>query len=161
MITLFVAMSQNNCIGKNGEIPWHIPEDMNRLKTNTTGKVLIMGRKTWESIPEKYRPLSNRTNVVISRDSQYNVPEGVEVYSDIDAAVAAHKEEEIIGFGGQSVYEALMDTADLLDVCHVEKVVEDGTAFFPEIDMTIWKESWREDHDGFSFVQYKRVRSEE
>jgi dihydrofolate reductase len=159
MITLFAAISNNNCIGKNGEIPWHIPEDMIRLKKNTIGKVLIMGRKTWESIPKKFRPLPKRTNVVISRNTDYLVPEGVFVYTDIKEAVEAFSDKEIIGFGGQFVYEALMDTADKLDICHVDQTIEDGNAFFPTIDPAVWKEVEREDHDGFSFVQYKRVQS--
>lgn len=157
MISLFAAISKNNCIGKDGEIPWHIPEDMKRLREATTGKVLIMGRKTWESIPEHRRPLPKRTNVVITRNTEYLVPPGVEVYASIENALGAHKEEDIVGFGGQFVYEELLDKAELLDICHVDTIIEDGNAFFPTIDPSQWKEAWREDHDGFSFVQYRRI----
>lgn len=156
MITLLAAMSANNCIGKDGEIPWHIPEDMKRVRQVTTGKVLIMGRKTWESIPEHRRPLPHRTNVVISRNTDYEVPTGVELYSSIDEALAAHPDEEIVGFGGQFVYEALLEQADVLDICHVDRVIENGTAFFPDIDHENWHEVWREDHEGYSFVRYER-----
>lgn len=156
MITLFAAISKNNCIGKHGDLPWHIPEDIKRMRAATLGKVLIMGRKTWESIPEQRRPLPKRTNVVITRNPDYKVPEGVEVYGNVNQAIAAHKDEEIIGFGGQSIYETMIDIADTLDICHVDTYVKDGNAFFPKIDTKIWKEDTREDRDGYSFVVYKR-----
>lgn len=156
MITLFAAVSQNNCIGKDGCIPWNIPEDMKRMREVTKHKVLIMGRKTWESIPEKRRPLPERTNVVITRDETYALPPGVERYGSVAEALAAHPNEEVIGFGGTAIFEEMIHIADILDITHVNQVVEGCTAFFPTIDSVIWKEVWREDHDGFSFVQYER-----
>ncbi len=156
MITLVAALSQNNCIGKTGGIPWHIPEDWKRMQAITTGKVLIMGRKTWESLPEKRRPLPNRTNIVITREPKESFPAGVEVYATIEEAVAAHQGEEIIGFGGQKIFEDMIKIADVLDLTHVHQTVEACDAYFPVIDPAIWQESWREDHEGFSFVTYKR-----
>ncbi len=157
-ITLLAAISTNNCIGKNGEIPWHIPGDMKRLKNLTLGKVVIMGRKTWESIPDKFRPLPNRTNVVITRQSDYSVPEDVEIYNSLLTALNAHTNEEIIGFGGQAIYEGLLKKADTLEITHVDQIIEYGDAFFPDIDPLAWKEVWREDHDEYSFVTYHRVQ---
>ncbi len=156
MITLFAAVSQNNCIGKDNCIPWNIPEDMKRMREVTKHKVLIMGRKTWESIPEKRRPLPERTNVVITRDPGYILPGGAERYASVTEALAAHPNEEIIGFGGTAIFEEMIPIADILDITHVSQTVEECTAFFPTIDPAIWKETWREDHDGFSFVQYER-----
>ncbi|MEK7084877.1 MAG: dihydrofolate reductase [Patescibacteria group bacterium] len=157
MITLVAAISQNNCIGKNGEIPWRIPEDWKRMQAITAGKVLIMGRKTWESIPEKRRPLPNRTNIVITREPKTSFPPSVEVYSTIQEAITAHKGEDIIGFGGQTIYEEMIAFADVLEITHVDQTIDACTAFFPPIDPAIWKEAWREDHDGFSFVTYRRI----
>lgn len=156
MITLVAAISKNNCIGKDNCIPWDIPEDMKRMREITKHKVLIMGRKTYESIPEKRRPLPERTNVVITRDKNYTIPEGVERYDTIQEALNAHNGEEIIGFGGERIFAEMIEYADVLDITHVNKEIPDCGAFFPPIDKNIWKESWREDHEGFSFVQYTR-----
>ena len=157
MITLVAAISKNNCIGKNNDLPWNIPEDFRHMRKLTLGKVLIMGRNTWESIPENYRPLPKRTNVVITRNKDYQLPEGVEKYSSVKEAVTTHDGEEIIGFGGQRIFEEMILTADTLEITHVEQTIEECGAFFPSIDLKIWKEVWREDHEGFSFVRYTRI----
>ena len=154
-ISLIAAIAANNCIGKNNSLPWRIPEDMKRYKEITMGKVIIMGRKTWESIPEKFRPLPGRKNVIITRQAEYPVPSGVELYSDIPAAFTAHKEEEVIINGGAEIYRQTIGLADTLYITHVNQPV-DGDAFFPEIDKAKWQETKREDHDGFSFVVYQR-----
>ena len=98
MMTLIAAISKNNCIGRDNELPWNIPEDMERMRKITQNKILIMGRKTWESIPEKRRPLPNRTSVVITRNNDYPLPEGVERYGSVEEALKAHEGEEIFGF---------------------------------------------------------------
>jgi dihydrofolate reductase len=157
MITLIAAIGKNNCIGKNGDIPWDIPADMKRLRKITLGKVLIMGRKTWESIPEHRRPLPGRTNVVLTSNESYPLPEGVERYNSIEDALEAHKDEEIIGFGGQRIFAEMMPMADTLDITHVDMEIDACDAFFPAINLDVWKETWREDHEGFSFVIYKRI----
>ena len=157
MITLFAAISKNLCIGKDNDLPWDIPEDMKRMREVTRGKVLIMGRKTWESIPENRRPLPNRTNVVITRNADYKLPEGAERFDSIDKALEHHKGEEIIGFGGQRIFEEMIEYADILDLTLVDQIIEECHAFFPPIDPAIWKETKREDHEGFSFVTYSRI----
>lgn len=156
MLTLVAAISKNNCLGVKNTLPWHIPEDFKRLQTITTGKVLVMGRKTWESIPLKRRPLPNRVNVVITREPKENFPPGVEVYQTIARALAAHPNEEIVGFGGQKIFEEMIPIADCLEITHVHQTVEVCDAYFPPIDPAVWKESWREDHPSFSFVTYQR-----
>ena len=155
-ISLVAAISKNNCIGKDNDLPWHIPEDMKRMRELTLNKVLIMGRNTWESIPENRRPLPKRTNVVITRNKDYKVPAGVETYQSIPDAIAAHQGEDIVSFGGTSIFEGMIGLADTLEITHVDQIV-DGDAFFPEIDPDVWKEVWREDHEGFSFVTYKKI----
>jgi dihydrofolate reductase len=156
MITLVAAISKNNCIGKKGDLPWNIPEDMKRMRAFTKNKVLIMGRKTWESIPEKRRPLPERTNVVITRNAEYQLPEGAVKFSSIEAALEAYKGQEIVSFGGTRVFHDMIKYADALEITHVDQEVDGCDAFFPVIDMTIWKEVSREDHDGFAFSRYER-----
>ncbi|MBU2542424.1 dihydrofolate reductase [Patescibacteria group bacterium] len=154
MITLVAAISKNLCIGKDNDLPWDIPEDMEHMRAVTLGKVLIMGRKTWESIPENRRPLPKRTNVVITRNKNYELPKGVERYDSIEEAVEAHKNEEIIGFGGQRIFEEMIKIADELDLTLVNQEIEECHAFFPAIDPKVWEEAERDDRDGFSFVKY-------
>lgn len=153
-IALVAAISKDHCIGKGGEIPWHISEDMKRVKKLTTGKIVIMGRKTWESLPEKFRPLPNRTNVVITRQKDYIVPPDVKVYNSIDSALEAHDQDEVIGFGGQKIYESLIEKADTLYITLVDQTVEGCDAWFPKINLDIWIEDAREDHEGYSFLTY-------
>lgn len=156
MISLIAAIAKNNCIGKDNQLLWNIPEDMKHFKDLTTGQVVLMGRKTWESIPEKFRPLPNRTNIIITRDESYQVPAGVEVYSSIDKAIANHKDESIFIIGGAQIYQQTIDMADKLCITHVNQDC-DGDAFFPKINPNVWQETGREDHDGFSFVTYKKL----
>ena len=146
MIAHVVAIAQNNCIGKDGTLPWHLPEDLKHFKKVTTGHTVLMGRKTWESLPEKFRPLPNRKNVVVTRREGYDVPEGVDVYNSIDAALNAHAGEDIMIIGGGQIYAQTIDHADTLFITHVHQDV-DGDAFFPEIDPTLWKETQRDDRD--------------
>lgn len=153
MLSLIAGISQNNCIGLNGQLPWHIPEDLKHFREVTAGKTVLMGRKTWESLPEKFRPLPNRTNIIITRQTDYSAPTGVEIFATIDEAVAAHPEQEIIVIGGAEIYQQTIDRADRLYITHVNQTV-DGDAFFPIIDLNIWQETQREDYDGYSFVTY-------
>lgn len=156
MVTIVAAVARNGCIGKGGALPWRIPEDMKRYRDVTMGKVVVMGRKTWESIPQRHRPLAGRTNVVVTRQATYPLPPGVERASSLAAALAAHVRDEIVINGGAALYREAMDRADTLDITHVDRDV-DGDTFFPPIDPGIWKETWREDHPGFSFVTYERA----
>jgi dihydrofolate reductase len=153
-VTLIAALSRNRCIGKNGTIPWRIPEDMAHFKALTTGNVVVMGRKTWESLPERFRPLPERTNIVLTRQTDYPLPDGVERYVSLTDALEAHPYELLFVIGGGEVYKEALPLADRLELTHVDQDV-DGDAFFPEIG-EVWKEVTREDHDGFSFVSYQQ-----
>ena len=165
---IIVAIADNNAIGKDNALLWHISEDLKFFKRTTTGCPVIMGRKTFESIG---RPLPKRTNIVISRG--FTAPEGVIVVSSLAEAYEAvsqcHSEivEEspsrcfIIG-GGQIYAQAITD-ADRLIVTHVHTVIEDADTFFPEIDPSFWQveersEMLHDDESGFDFefVTYKR-----
>jgi len=157
MITLIAAISQNNCIGKDGKLPWHLPADMKHFKDLTMGHTVIMGRKTWESIPEKFRPLPGRTNVVVTRQLNYALPEGVEHAASVTEALTGHSGEDVYVIGGAMAYAEALPKADRLEITHIEQTVE-GDAFFPEINLADWKEINRESHEGFAFVTYERIR---
>ena len=157
MLALIAAIDTQNCIGKNGTLPWHIPQDLAHFKKLTEGKTVFMGRKTWESLPEKYRPLPNRTNIVITRQNDYALPPGVLRYDSVDAALAAHTDEDVMVIGGGEIFTQTITRADTLAMTHVNQTVDACTAFFPPIDPNIWRETERENHDGFSFVTYKKV----
>ena len=155
MVTIVAAVARNGCIGKDGRVPWHLPEDMRRYRAVTMGKVVVMGRKTWESIPEKFRPLAGRTNVVVTRQGDYPLPDGVERRPSLAAALAAHASRDVVINGGGDLYAQAMPRADVLDVTLVDRDV-DGDTFFPAIDPAVWTPTWREDHEGFAFVTYRR-----
>ncbi|MBU0661218.1 dihydrofolate reductase [Patescibacteria group bacterium] len=157
MIALIAAVADNLCIGKDNKLPWNIPEDLEYFKKTTLEKTIMMGQNTFDSILGYIgKPLPNRKNVVLTFNKDFVPPEGVEVFYSIDEALAAHKDEDIFFGGGASIYKQAINIADTLYITHVHQTV-DGDTFFPEIDLAIWKETWREDHDGFSFVIYKKI----
>lgn len=153
-VTIIAAIARNNCIGKNGAIPWHLPEDMNRFKKLTTGRTVIMGRKTWESLPERFRPLPDRTNIVLTRQANYPLPPGVERFSSLIEALAAHETKSIFVIGGADVYAQAMPLANRLEITRVDQDV-DGDTFFPPIDESEWTETQRWERDGFTFLTYE------
>lgn len=155
-VSLIAAVANNNCIGNDGTLPWHLPEDLKHFKQLTVGKTVLMGRKTWESIPERFRPLPDRKNAVVTRQADYAVPEGVLRFSSLEDAFAALASDDVVVIGGADIYAQSMDKADRLFITHVDRSV-DGDAFFPVIDPNAWRETEREDHDGFSFVTYTRA----
>ena len=155
MLSLISAISNNNVIGVDNDLPWHIPEDLKHFREKTRGKTVLMGRKTWESLPEQYRPLPKRLNIIITRQEDYTSGENIEVFSSIDAALLAHKDEDIMVIGGGGIYAQTIDIADTLYITHVNKEVE-GDVVFPDIHGSMWKETERDDRDGFSFVTYER-----
>lgn len=160
MITIIVAKSENNVIGNDNQLIWHLSSDLKRFKALTTGHPIIMGRKTYESIG---KPLPNRTNIVITRNKDWN-PEGILVVNSLHEAIEKGKklDEEIFIIGGGNIYEQAMDWADALEVTEVHRTFE-GDTKFPEIDLSIWKETAREDFGkdeknelGYSFVRFER-----
>lgn len=154
-ISIIAGVAENNCIGIGNTLPWHIPEDLAHFKKVTQGKPVLMGSKTWESLPEKFRPLPGRTNIVIAKKKDYVLPEGVLLFNDLDSPFKELLDEEIFIIGGGSIYAQMIGIADTLYITHIHRKV-DGDVFFPEIDSNIWKETEREDHEDFSFVTYKR-----
>ncbi len=154
-IILVAAVAKNGCIGKGGTLPWHIPEDLAHFKKLTTGKIVLMGRKTWESLPAKFRPLPGRKNIVITRQADFAVPAGVELHHSVNAALAKHHTSTVSVIGGAELYQQTIDLADTLYLTEVHRTVE-GDAFFPPFDKTIWQETKRENFPAYSFVTYTR-----
>ncbi|MDO9353911.1 MAG: dihydrofolate reductase [Solirubrobacteraceae bacterium] len=130
MLSIVVAYGSNRVIGVDGDLPWHLPTDMAFFREITMGHPVIMGRKTWESIPPKFRPLPGRRNLVLSRDPAY-VAEGAEVFGSFeDALLAAEGAGAVIG-GGHTYAEAL-PSVDRIYATEVE-LAPDGDTFFPEL----------------------------
>jgi dihydrofolate reductase len=135
-ITLIAAAADNNALGKDNQMIWHLPDDFKRFKQLTTGHYIIMGRKTFESFP---RPLPNRTHVIITRQQGYSA-EGCIVVNSLEEAIkACPKDEEVFVIGGGEIYNQSIDTADKVELTRVHGVSPEADAFFPEIDLSKWK----------------------
>ncbi len=159
MLTIIAAIGENNALGKNNELIWHLPADLKRFKKVTSGHHIIMGRKTFESLG---RPLPNRTTIIVTRDKNYSADGCLVVHSLSDAVKAASSDENPFILGGAEIYRQSLEMADVLDLTLVHHPFE-ADVFFPEIDKTIWKETFREDFEqdkknkyDFSFVRLER-----
>jgi dihydrofolate reductase len=157
MIALIAAVAQNNVIGSKNDLPWYLPEDLKRFKLLTTGHIVLMGRKTYESIVKRIgKPLPNRKNIVISSHADFNVFPDVEIYPSVEAALEKYKDQDIYVIGGGTIFNELFNKADTLFITHVHKDY-DGDVYFPTINKDTWREIKREDFKDFSFVDYKRA----
>lgn len=161
MISIIVAVSDDLGIGKNNDLLWHLPEDMKRFKRLTTGNTIIMGKRTWESLPK--RPLPGRKNVVIT-DIPHETFEGAVTAYSIDDSVAKCKgDSEIFIIGGGSIYRQFMPLADRLYITHVHRKA-DADVYFPKIDQSTWeiaeKEEFTPEGDGipYTYVIYARKK---
>lgn len=134
MITLIAAVAENNALGKDNQLLWHLPDDFKRFKTVTSGHYIIMGRKTFESFP---KPLPNRTHVIITRQKDFH-PEGCIIVDSVQNAISVcPKDEEIFIIGGGEIYKQSIEIADKLDITKVHHSF-DADTFFPEIDTAEW-----------------------
>jgi dihydrofolate reductase len=142
-VTLIVAVAKNGVIGVKGALPWRLPEDLKRFKALTLGKPIIMGRKTWESLPKK--PLPSRTNIVVTRDPAFRAEGAHVAYSVEDAIAAAEREEpkEIAIIGGEAIFAAALPCASRIHWTEVMASPE-GDAFMPPFDLAQWQETARE-----------------
>lgn len=162
MIIIIAATAENNALGKNNDLIWHLPADLKRFKKVTTGHHILMGRNTFESIG---RPLPNRTTIIITKNENY-VQEGCLIANSVEQAIEmAHEDDQIFIIGGAQVYEYAMkhDFADALDITLVHHEF-DADVYFPEIDPSIWKRVEREDFIAdeknkfdYSFIRYKKT----
>jgi len=160
-VKVIVAFDEERAIGKNGTLPWHIPEDLKRFSALTKGHTVLMGRTTWESLPEKYKPLPQRNNIVLSRTVSAVHPE-VKVFASLEEVVIACKENtsalvptKILWIiGGAAVYKASMHLWDEVFVTEI-KGTHAGDTFFPEFDKNFILEN-KEQGQGCSFLHYLR-----
>ena len=142
MINIVVAKASNNVIGAKNDLIWHLPNDLKHFKSITSGHPIIMGRKTFESLG---RPLPNRTNIVVTRDQNWNA-EGIEIVSSLSKAIEVAKTiaDDIFVIGGGNIYKQAMEFTDILYITEVHHEF-DGDTYFPEIDNDEWEEVERED----------------
>jgi dihydrofolate reductase len=169
---IIVAYDQKRGIGKDNQLAWHLPEDLKYFSNMTKGQqtdkqnVVIMGRKTWESIPEKHRPLSGRINVVLTRQTGYNLPEGVQQFADLDEALAALENQpinEIFVIGGANLYEQAIQHPQCQKILVTEiKGDYHCDTFFPEIPDEFKLVDEGEDlmsvsNVGYKFVTYSKL----
>lgn len=164
-ILLIAAVAKNGVIGKENDLVWKIPTDFKRFKALTSDNYILMGRKTFESLG---KPLPNRTHLVITRNPDYQVPEGHHVFKSVeDAFIYCNKLgiEKLYVIGGGEIYKQTMPLADELVITEVDAEPE-GDTYFPEIDPNIWKIVSKESHPAdeknqypFSFVDYEKIKS--
>ncbi|MEK6983683.1 MAG: type 3 dihydrofolate reductase [Nanoarchaeota archaeon] len=156
IISLIAAMGKNRVIGKDNSLPWRLAEDMKRFKELTSGKPVVMGRKTFESIG---RPLPNRKNIILTRDKNYKTEGCIVVHSADEALKAAEGNEEVMVIGGAKIYEEFLPRANKMYLTLIDEDFK-GDAYFPEYDKNEWKEIHREEHKNqqykFAFVDLER-----
>ncbi len=159
-IALVVAMSRNRVIGRNNALPWHAPADLKRFRQLTTGKPVIMGRRTFASIG---KALPKRFNIVVTRDRDFHA-DGVVVAYDVEEALRLAGESALGGeamvIGGAQIFEFVLPRADRIHLTEID-IDAEGDTFMPPLDPAQWREAARERHDGpppMSFVTLERVR---
>jgi len=162
-ITLVVAMAQNRVIGRDNALPWHLPEDLKHFRASTQGAPVIMGRRTWESLPPRFRPLPGRTNIVVTRDAAWRAEGALPVLSLEDARAAAGQAPRAFVIGGGELYRAALPLADELLLTELDLDVPDADVFFPDWRAAGFEEVTRERHHAappnrfdFDFVTYTR-----
>jgi dihydrofolate reductase len=163
-LTLLAALSENRVIGREGALPWRLPDELAHVKRTTMGHTLVMGRKTYESIG---RPLPGRTSIVISRNRDYAPHPDVIVVESLEAALAVARERsesEVFVFGGEAIYALALPRAKRLHLTRVHTEL-DGDAFFPELDLSGWTLVEEEHHPAderhafaFTFQVLERVQ---
>lgn len=154
-VVIVAAVGRNRAIGVDGGLPWRIPEDMMHFKEVTMGTALVMGRITFESIG---RPLPGRVNIVLTHRAGWS-HEGVEVAGSLGQAidVAASRGLDVSVAGGAGVYELALGLADRMELTEVDASPA-ADSFFPRVDWSLWRETARDPHEGFTFASYQRAR---
>lgn len=154
MINIIVATSTNFVIGKDNDLPWHLPTDMKYFKDTTKGHMVVMGRKCWESIPEKFRPLPNRKNIVMTRDTSY-VANGAVISHDLEQLLVSHENshEQVFIIGGAELYKAAFKYANRLFLTQIYSKVE-GDVYLEGLVLKNWslvEGSEFHEENGFKF----------
>ena len=164
IVSLIAAVSKNRVIGKNNDLPWKLPDDMKYFMDTTRQHAVIMGRKNFDSLPAKFKPLKDRLNIVITRHKEVLKDYDVRAVSSINEAFEqAPRSEEVFVIGGAEIFSQTLDRADRLYLTEIDAIV-DGDVFFPEYDKTRWKQVSRVHHNAderhayaFDFVLYERA----
>lgn len=160
-IVLIAAVTANGVIGRENDLVWRSPEDMARFKAATLGRTVIMGRKTWESLPPRFRPLPGRRNIVVTRQADYSAP-GAELASSLPTALESAGDGEIFIMGGGELFTQALPLAGRLVLTEVD-FAPPGDTRFPEFSAADWQETERSHHVdaagvGFDFVTYLRIQ---
>lgn len=165
IVSLIAALSENRVIGKNNDLPWRLPDDMKYFMETTSEHYVIMGRKNYQSLPEKFRPLPNRTNIVITRSPGFSAPGCQVVHTLTDALEIARKanQTEVFIIGGAEIYTLSLPHAHRLYLTEIKAEVA-GDIYFPNVNLTEWKELSRRHHSvdakhpfAFDFVIYEKI----
>ena len=159
-IALIAAVARNGALGKDNQLLWHIPEDLKFFRETTRGATVIMGRKTWESLPARFRPLPGRRNIVVSRQADYQAP-GAELAHSLEQAVALAGDAATFVIGGAELYAQAMAYANRLMLTEVD-LAPAADAYFPVVDPAIWRQTTRqsgvsENGIAFAFVTYQKA----
>ena len=145
IVAMVVAMARNGVIGVDNGLPWRLPDDMAWFRDVTMGKPVIMGRKTYASIPPRFRPLPGRHNIVITRNRGFDAAGATAVHTPQAALAAAGDADEIIIAGGSTIYAAFLPQTSRIYLTQVDADVA-GDAWFPAVDWPAWREMWRREH---------------
>jgi dihydrofolate reductase len=161
-LVLIAAVAKNGVIGKDNALPWHLPEDLKHFKQLTTGHAVIMGRKTWESLPERFRPLPGRLNIVVTRDPAY-IAAGATIAHSLAEAEKVGGSGTAFIIGGAALYAQALPLAQRLELTEIDAEFS-GDAHFPPIDRAQWQELSRNPGLsaaglGYAFVTYGRTQS--
>lgn len=150
---IIAAVADNGVIGRDGELPWEpIEEDMKFFREKTTGNTVVMGRKTFQSLPDEFRPLPNRQNIVLTRSSFE--PEEADVAEGLKEAWEKSDSEKVFVIGGASIYKQAMEEADKMLITEVSGEYE-GDTYFPEFSEDNWEEESRREGEEVNFVEYR------
>lgn len=165
IISMIAAMGSNRVIGRDNDLPWHLPDDFIYFQKTTRDHFVVMGRKNWESLPHKFRPLPNRTNIIITRQPTY-LAEGATVVSKLEEAIKIanqNGEKEIFIIGGGEIYRIGLSIADKIYLTEIQSDFE-GDVTFPVFSKDQWNETSRIAHSidkkhayAFDFVTYERI----
>lgn len=165
IVSAIAALSKNRVIGKNNDLPWRLPDDMKFFMETTKGHHVVMGRRNYDSLHEKYKPLPQRTNIVITRQQNFKAP-GCEVMHAVEPALdlaRKNEENECFIIGGAEIYQLAMPYTTRLYMTEIDAVIE-GDTFFPEFNKSDWREISRQHHPAdqrhayaFDIVVYDRV----
>ncbi len=159
-VSLVAALARGGVIGRDNTIPWQLPEDLQRFKELTTGHPVVMGRRTWESLPDRFRPLPGRRNVVVTRNDAWHADGAERAPTLHDALELLDEADPVFVIGGAELYASALPLADELLLTEIDLEVS-GDTLFPEVDEELFVEVAREPHvaaDGtrFAFVRYRR-----